>query len=291
MSTLIHFTKMHGLGNDFVVLDNITQPVKLDGKIIRKIADRNFGVGCDQVLVVDPPYLPDLDFNYRIFNADGKEVSQCGNGARCFGRYVYERGLTDKKKLSVGTNQGKVTIDINDLAQIQVDMGEPIFAPKQIPINLKSLTKLEKNGSYKIAYLGNQREVCILSMGNPHCVITVPAASEAAVNEVGKALQKHPAFPKGINVIFMQVLARNHIRCRVYERGVGETLACGSGACAAIVSGVLNDELNRQVKVDMKGGALTVNWLEEGPVLLSGPAISVFNGEFLLSSTDANINS
>jgi diaminopimelate epimerase len=227
-----------------------------------------------------------LDFNYRIFNADGKEVSQCGNGARCFGRYVYEHGLTDKKILTIGTNQGKMRIDISDLSSIQVDLGEPIFSPKQIPLNLKAINKLEKKSSYKISLLGNQREVCILSMGNPHCVITVPATSEAAVIEVGKALQKHSAFPRGVNVSFMQVLARNHIKCRVYERGVGETLACGSAACAAVVSGILNGELNRQVKVDMKGGALTVQWAEDGPVLLSGPAISVFNGEFLISATE-----
>lgn len=286
MPTLIHFTKMHGLGNDFVVIDNITQPLKIDSNIIRKIADRNFGVGCDQVLIVDPPYSANLDFNYRIFNADGKEVSQCGNGARCFGRYVYEHGLTDKKVLNIGTNQGQLRIDISDLSLIQVDLGEPVFSPKQIPVNLKAITKLDKQGSYKISLLGNQREVCILSMGNPHCVITVPATSEAAVIEVGKALQKHHAFPRGVNVSFMQVLARNHIKCRVYERGAGETLACGSAACAAVVSGILNGELNKEVKVDMKGGALTVQWVEGNGVMLSGPAISVFNGEFLLSISE-----
>ncbi len=283
MSSTIHFTKMHGLGNDFVVLDSITQNIKLTPAIIKRIADRNFGVGCDQVLIVDPPALATLDFNYRIFNADGKEVAQCGNGARCFGRYVYERGLTGKKQLLIGTMAGNLKVDISDLSCIEVDLGEPIFSPKLIPLNIKAVSKLQKQGYYKIHLLGNNREVVILSMGNPHCVISVPATSEAAVMEVGKALQKHPAFPKGVNVSFMQVLARNHIKVRVFERGVGETMACGSAACASVVAGILHGELNKEVKVDMPGGALTVKWENDGPVILSGPAIGVFNGEFRIT--------
>ncbi len=283
MSSTIHFTKMHGLGNDFVVLDSITQNIKLTPAIIKRIADRNFGVGCDQVLIVDPPALATLDFNYRIFNADGKEVAQCGNGARCFGRYVYERGLTGKKQLLIGTIAGNLKVDISDLSCIEVDLGEPIFSPKLIPLNIKAVSKLQKQGYYKIHLLGNNREVVILSMGNPHCVISVPATSEAAVMEVGKALQKHPAFPKGVNVSFMQVLARNHIKVRVFERGVGETMACGSAACASVVAGILHGELNKEVKVDMPGGALTVKWENDGPVILSGPAIGVFNGEFRIT--------
>jgi diaminopimelate epimerase len=277
---------MHGLGNDFVVLDTITQFFKPETNLIRRIADRNFGIGCDQVLIVDPPSDPHMDFNYRIFNADGKEVAQCGNGARCFGRYVYERGLIGKRQLDIGTMSGKMGIDISDLSCIRVDMGEPIFSPKLIPLNTKAVSKLEKQGRYKIQLLGNHREVMILSMGNPHCIISVPATSEAAVIEVGKALQKHPAFPKGVNVSFVQVLARNHIKCRVYERGVGETLACGSAACAAVVSGVLQQELNHEVKVDMLGGGLTVNWKPEGSVFLSGPAIAVFQGEFKIAAQE-----
>ncbi|MBN9286373.1 MAG: diaminopimelate epimerase [Gammaproteobacteria bacterium 39-13] len=287
MTTQIHFTKMHGLGNDFVVLDTITQNFKPEPQLIRRIADRNFGIGCDQVLIVEPPADPHLDFNYRIFNADGKEAAQCGNGARCFGRYVYERGLTGKKTLEIGTVSGKMTIDISDLSCIQVDMGPPIFSPKLIPLNIKAVSKLPKQGCYKIQLLGNHRDVVILSMGNPHCVISVPATTEAAVHEVGKALQKHPAFPKGVNVSFVQVLARNHIKCRVYERGVGETLACGTGACASVVAGILHNELNPEVKVDMSGGGLTVKWVPEGPVLLSGPAVAVFHGQFSIHIQDA----
>jgi diaminopimelate epimerase len=284
MSTLIQFTKMHGLGNDFVILDCVIQNLRVDPQLVRKIADRNFGIGCDQVLVVEPPSDPSLDFNYRIFNANGKEVAQCGNGARCFGRYVYDRGLIDKTSLKVGTLSGKLTINISDLSAIQVDMGPPQFSAKAIPLNLKETTKLNTPGRYRIHLLGNHREVTILSLGNPHCVISVPATTEAAVAEVGKALQEHPAFPRGVNVSFLQVLARNHVKCRVYERGVGETLACGSAACASVISGILQEELNTQVKVDMPGGNLTVSW-DGGnePVFLSGPAISVFTGEFLLS--------
>lgn len=286
MGTLIRFTKMHGLGNDFVVLDNISQAIKVDYMLIRKIADRNFGIGCDQVLVVDPPSLPDVDFNYRIFNADGKEVAQCGNGARCFGRYVYTRGLTDKKTIQIGTSNGKMEIDVSDLTHIRVDMGVPQFSAKAIPLNPKFAEKVSSPARYKITLLGNEREVTILSVGNPHCIISVPATSEAAVNEVGKALQQHPAFPKGVNVSFLQVLARNHAKCRVFERGVGETLACGSAACAAVIAGILQEELNSTVKVDMPGGSLTVSWSPENPVFLSGPAKSVFAGEFYLSVSD-----
>lgn len=286
MGTLIRFTKMHGLGNDFVILDNISQAVKIDHVLIRKIADRNFGIGCDQVLVVDPPSLPELDFNYRIFNADGKEVAQCGNGARCFGRYVFEKGLIDKKVIHIGTTSGKMEIDVSDPTHIRVDMGLPQFSPKSVPLNQKFADKLANTARYKINLLGNEREVTILSIGNPHCIISVPATSEAAVNEVGKALQQHPAFPKGVNVSFLQVLARNHVKCRVYERGVGETLACGSAACAAVIAGILQEELNATVKVDMPGGSLTVSWQPEKPVFLSGPAKSVFAGEFYLSVTE-----
>lgn len=277
---------MHGLGNDFVILDSITQPLRVDSKLVRKIADRNFGIGCDQVLIVEPPSDPNLDFNYRIFNADGREVAQCGNGARCFGRYVYERGLINKPQLHVETLSGQLTIDIQDLSNIQVDMGPPQFAPKAIPLNLKEVVKLSHKGRYRINLLGNEREVSILSMGNPHCVITVPATAEAAVTEVGKALQSHPAFPKGVNVCFLQVLARNHVKCRVYERGAGETLACGTAACAAVVTGILQEELNSLVKVDMAGGALTVCWQPESSVLLSGPTMNVFQGEFCLNQSE-----
>jgi diaminopimelate epimerase len=282
MKTLIHFTKMHALGNDFVVIDNITQNVKIDGALAQHIANRHFGIGCDQILLVEPPHDPQLDFTYRIFNADGKEVAQCGNGARCFGRYVYEKGLTDKTVIQVGTFAGKLIIDVSDLTNIQVNMGRPQFTPTSIPLNLKDVFQLPAKGRYKITLLGNERDVTILSIGNPHCIIFVPATSEAAVSEVGAALQEHPAFPQGVNVTFLQVLARNHVKCRVYERGVGETFACGSAACAAVVSGVLQEELNREVKVDMGGGALTIRWDLDDYVYLSGSTRTVFCGEFAI---------
>lgn len=286
MGTHIHFTKMHGLGNDFVVVDNITQNVKIDSHLAKRIADRHFGVGCDQILLIEPPHDPDLDFTYRIFNADGKEVTQCGNGARCFGRYVFENGLTDKTVIQVGTLAGKLIIDVSDLTNIQVNLGRPQFSPTAIPLNLKDVFQLQAKGRYKITLLDNERDVTILSMGNPHCIIFVPATSEAAVNEVGMALQNHPAFPQGVNVTFLQVLARNHVKCRVYERGAGETFACGSAACAAVVAGVLQEELNREVKVDMGSGALTVRWDLDDYVYLSGPTRTVFHGVLALNQTE-----
>lgn len=286
MITNIHFTKMHGLGNDFVVVDNITQSVKIDSHLAKRIADRHFGVGCDQILLIEPPHEPDLDFTYRIFNADGKEVTQCGNGARCFGRYVFENALTDKTVIQVGTLAGKLIIDVSDLSNIQINLGRPQFSPAAIPLSLKDVFQLPPKGRYKITFLDNERDVTILSMGNPHCIIFVPATSEAAVNEVGMALQNHPAFPEGVNVTFLQVLARNHVKCRVYERGAGETFACGSAACAAVVAGVLQEELNREVKVDMGNGALTVRWDLDDYVYLSGPTRTVFHGVLALNQTE-----
>lgn len=279
----IHFTKMHGLGNDFVILDNITQSIKMEPALAKRLADRHFGIGCDQILLIEPPHEPNLDFTYRIFNADGKEVMQCGNGARCFGRYVYENGLTDKTLIQVGTLAGKIVIDVSDLSNIQVNMGRPQFSPVSIPLNSKEVFQLSDKGRYKIPLLGNERDVTILSLGNPHCVISVPATSEAAVSEVGIALQEHPAFPQGVNVTFLQVLARNHVKCRVFERGAGETFACGSAACAAVVAGVLQEELNREVKVDMGSGALTVRWDLDDFIYLSGPTRTVFKGVFAMS--------
>lgn len=286
MGNHIHFTKMHGLGNDFVVIDNITQNVKIDSNLAKRIADRHFGVGCDQILLIEPPHESELDFTYRIFNADGKEVTQCGNGARCFGRYVFENALTDKTVIQVGTLAGKLIIDVSDLTNIQVNLGRPQFAPTTIPLNLKDVFPLPAKGRYKITLLGNERDVTILSMGNPHCVIFVPATSEAAVSEVGLALQEHPAFPQGVNVTFLQVLARNHVKCRIYERGAGETFACGSAACAAVVAGVLQEELNREVKVDMGSGALTVRWDLDDYVYLSGPTRTVFHGVLALNQAE-----
>lgn len=282
MAVNIQFTKMHGVGNDFVLLDAVSQNIKVDPFLVRRIADRHFGIGCDQVLIAEPPYEPDLDFTYRIFNKDGKEVAQCGNGARCFGRFVYERGLTDKKILHLGTLAGRLIVDLSDLSAIAVNMGEPSFSPKAIPLSTKGLVKLPKQGRYRLPLLGQEKEATILSIGNPHCILFVPSTTEAAVEEIGSILQEHPAFLRGVNVSFVQVLARNHIKCRVFERGVGETLACGSAACAAVIAGILQEELNPEVKVDMPGGALTVSWQAGEGVFLSGPAKSVFQGEFCL---------
>lgn len=283
MTRKIQFTKMQGVGNDFVLIDNISQNLVLEASLVRQIADRHFGIGCDQVLIAEPPSDPELDFTYRIFNSDGKEVAQCGNGARCFGRFVYERGLTDKTLLKVGTLSGPLSIDISDLSRIQVNMGQPRFDPRAIPLDLTAITALEKTARYRLTLPGLTRDVTVLSLGNPHCVISVPSVEEAPIAELGKALQNHPAFPAGVNVSFVQLLARNHIRCRVYERGAKETLACGSAACAAVIAGILQAELNPEVKVDLRGGVLTVNWRSEQPVFLIGPAILVFQGEFSLA--------
>jgi len=279
----IHFTKMQGCGNDFVILDCITQNLQVTPALVKKIADRKLGIGCDQVLVVDPPHDATCDFTYRIFNPDGKEVEQCGNGARCFGRYVIERGLIAKRHLLLDTLGGKITVDVSDLSHILVDMGVPQLAPQAIPINLKSLVRLDMPARYKIALSGIYHEVSILSMGNPHCIISVPSTKEADVENIGKMLQKNPAFTEGVNVTFMQVLARNHIRCRVFERGAGETLACGSAACAAMVSGVLQKELSAMVRVDMPGGHVTVRWEPDARVMQSGPAVNVFQGVFAVN--------
>lgn len=288
MTNYIQFTKMHGIGNDFVVLDAISQSLKFDPALIRRIADRNFGIGCDQVLIIEPPSDPQVDFTYRIFNNDGKEVAQCGNGARCFGRFVYERGLTDKMLLTVGTLAGPLQIDISDLLAIRVNLGEPDFSPKAIPLNLKMLTKLSKPGRYRLKFHQQEKEVTMLSLGNPHCIIFTPSIYEVPVDEIGQTLQTHPAFLRGMNVSFVQVLAKNHIKCRVYERGAGETLACGSAACAAVIAGILQEELNYEVKVDMPGGALTVSWEPKTGVCLSGPTKTVFHGEFCLEKHETH---
>lgn len=227
-----------------------------------------------------------MDFTYRIFNADGIEVAQCGNGARCFGRYVYDRGLTDKTELKLNTQSGHLIVNIADPTDIQVNMGKANFDPEQIPLNLKAITPLSQEGRYRIKLLGQEKEMTVLSLGNPHAIIFVPSLTEPPVQAAGKALQKHAAFPRGVNLTFLQVLARNHVRCRVYERGVGETLACGSAACAAVIAGILQEELNSEVKVDMEGGSLTVRLNADNDIILSGPAISVFRGEFSLNAHD-----
>jgi len=272
---LVNFSKMHGLGNDFIVLDNVTQNVYLSNEQIAKLADRNFGVGFDQLLVVEPPYDPDLDFHYRIFNADGSEVNQCGNGARCFARFVRMKGLCTKNKIKVSTASGKMTLFVERDGNISVTMPVPQFEPKKIPF-----TAQKTEGTY-ILLSDTETVLCgAVSLGNPHCVVTVDDVLTAPVGVLGKELSVHERFPEDANVGFMEVVAPNQIKLRVYERGAAETLACGSGACAAVVIGQMQNKLGRQVTVELPGGKLRIYWKGPGhPVKMSGPAVHVFDGQ------------
>jgi diaminopimelate epimerase len=274
--TRLEFTKMQGLGNDFVVIDAIRQRIELNPRQLRFIADRHFGVGCDQVLQVEPPRTPDTDFYYRIFNADGFEVEQCGNGARCFVRYVHDRGLTDKREIRVGTKAGVIVPRLEADGQVTVDMGVPLFEPREIPFDApaRALT-------YHIDVTDRLVEVSVVSMGNPHAVQIVPEVDTAPVEIEGPLIERHPRFPERVNAGFMQIVDRHRIRLRVYERGAGETLACGTGACAAVVAGVTRDVLDGgRVTVETRGGNLEISWAAESePVLMTGPAMSVFDGE------------
>lgn len=272
------FTKMHGLGNDFVVFDAFTQPLRLGGEQFRQIGDRHFGIGCDQILLVEPPTLPDTDFNYRIFNADGDEVEQCGNGARCFARYVHDKGLTEKQEITVGTRGGIIKLFIEPDGMVRVNMGVPLLEPARIPFVADRQT-----ADYPVEVLGETIILGAVSMGNPHAVIVVDDLENAPLERIGGALQQHPRFPQRVNVGFMQILSADTIALRVFERGVGETLACGTGACAAVVSGRLRGLLNKRVKVSLPGGALMIEWADEqAPVLMYGPAASVFEGSIEL---------
>lgn len=272
---MIHFTKMHGLGNDFMVVDGVTQNVFFSPDQIRRLANRHFGIGFDQLLLVEPPYDPELDFHYRIFNADGSEVEQCGNGARCFARFVHNKGLTNKYKIKVSTASGKMLLKLERDGNVTVNMGAPVLEPSQVPFKAK---KQEK--TYLIQ--GKQQTfLCgVVSMGNPHCVIEVDDLDNFDVNGVGSILTSNERFPKGVNVGFMQKINQNHIKLRVYERGAGETLACGSGACAAVVIGRLQQKLANRVCVDLLGGTLTINWDGENKsVWMTGPAQHVYDGQ------------
>jgi len=275
---LFNFSKMHGLGNDFLVLDNVTQNVFLSNDQIRQLADRHFGVGFDQLLVVEPPYDPDLDFHYRIFNADGSEVGQCGNGARCFARFVRMKGLINKTKIRVSTQMGKMTLFVERDGKISVNMPVPQFEPSQIPFKAQKV-----EGTY-ILRSENETVLCgVVSMGNPHCVLTVDSVKDAPVETLGYELSSHERFPKQANVGFMEVVSPEYIKLRVYERGVGETLACGSGACAAVVIGQMQKKLAKQVTVELPGGKLKIYWKGPGaPVKMSGPAVHVFDGQLNL---------
>jgi len=274
----LSFMKMHGLGNDFVVIDAINQKIDLTTQQIQFIADRHFGVGCDQLLLVEPPRSLDTDFYYRIFNADGSEVEQCGNGARCFANFVHITGLSDKEILHVGTLSGSIHLRHEDDGQVRVNMGAPILEPASIPFEAESQSK-----HYSIEVENNNLKIAAISMGNPHAVIQVKSVVDAPVEQIGSALERHPRFPKRVNVGFMEVKDRKHIDLRVFERGAGETLACGSGACAAVVAGHMNGLLDERVEVSLPGGTLVVSWTGgEAPVWMSGPAIQVFEGKIKL---------
>ena len=274
----ICFTKMHGLGNDFVVIDGINQQVELTSEQIRFIADRHFGVGCDQLLLVERPVSANAEFKYRIFNADGGEVSQCGNGARCFALFVREKELSQSDEIVVDTGAGQLVLRFDAEDRITVNMGVPKLLPEQIPLNVSEQADL-----YKVVLSGAEIEFAAVSMGNPHAVIQVSDVASAPVTSIGPRLESHELFPERTNVGFMQVLNRQHIKLRVYERGAAETLACGSGACAAVVAGIEQGILEQNVRVELPGGTLDINWLGRGnPVLMSGPAVTVFEGKIEL---------
>jgi len=271
----LKFTKMHGLGNDFVVLDATRAPLALDRDQLRFLADRHFGIGCDQILQVEPPRSPDTDFYYRIFNADGGEVEQCGNGARCFVRFVREHGLTDKTEIRVGTQSGVIVPKLEADGRVTVDMGVPQFEPARIPFlaERRALT-------YQLEVGGAAIEISALSMGNPHAVQLVKDVDAAPVRTQGPAIEAHARFPQRVNAGYIQIIDRGRIKLRVYERGAGETLACGTGACAAVVAGIQRDLLDPRVVVTTRGGDLGISWQGEGkPVLMTGPAVTVFSGE------------
>ncbi len=274
---------MHGIGNDFVLLDFISQNIHLNEEQIRQLADRRTGIGFDQLLIVEPPRDPDMDFRYRIYNSDGSEAQQCGNGARCFTRFVRDRGLTTKTRLKIETSTGSLECRLLKDGNISVNMGGPVLEPGRIPFiaDQPSIT-------YQLNPYGQNRkdsdnqapiEMAVVSMGNPHAVILVDDVGHAPVNTLGPMIQNHPSFPEKANVGFMQIVNRASIKLRVYERGAGETLACGSGACAAVVAGRLQGLLDADVKVELTGGILDVTWKgDQNPVILTGPACRVYEG-------------
>ena len=274
----LRFTKMHGLGNDFVVIDAINQAVDLSGDQVRALADRHFGIGFDQLLLVEAAVAGDADFRYRIFNADGGEVGQCGNGARCFMQFLHEQGLSNKDLIRVETVSGILQLARERDGQVTVDMGIPRLEPSAIPFEANA-----RDSHYSLNVNGTEIEIAALSMGNPHAVIRVDDIDSAPVAELGPLIEQHPRFPERVNAGFMQIIDTGTIRLRVYERGAGETLACGSGACAAVVAGQIWGQLDHRVTVMLNGGELVVSWAGEGtPVMLTGPATTVYQGQIEL---------
>lgn len=271
----LKFSKMHGLGNDFIVLNGIEQNIQLSAGQIQALGDRHFGIGFDQLLLVEKAEQNDVDFRYRIFNNDGAEVEHCGNGARCFARYVRERGLTDKNTIRVVTENGIIILQVRADGQVTVDMGAPRLAPAQVPFLAEQQADL-----YPLQIGAQEYLLSVLSMGNPHAVLQVTDVDTAAVAELGIEIQNHPRFPASVNVGFMQVLAPNRFRLRVFERGVGETLACGTGACAAMVAGRLQGLLQARAVVELRGGELELEWSgQDSAVMMTGSATQVFDGE------------
>lgn len=274
----LKFTKMHGTGNDFVVIDATVDAVLLSAEQIRHIADRHFGVGCDQLLLVEPASRADAEFRYRIYNADGGEVEQCGNGARCFARYVYDQGLTARKNIPVETVRGLIHLQLESDDRVTVDMGPPNFDPESLPFDASGAPEY-----HELVVNGEKYAIGAVSVGNPHAVLLVESVDEAPVTTLGAVIERHQRFPQRVNVGFMEIVDRHRIRLRVFERGVGETLACGSGACAAVAVGVRNRLLDHEVTAELKGGDLSIRWTGEGHTLyMTGPAETVYQGQIIL---------
>jgi diaminopimelate epimerase len=271
---LMKFTKMHGLGNDFVVIDAVTQNVRVTASMARRLADRHLGIGCDQVLVIEPPSDKTLDFDYKIFNSDGGEVEQCGNGARCLARFIRDRNLSGKNTIQVKTMNRVISLTINKDKLVSVDMGIPALEPSDVPI-----VESTKSTTYAININNEQFDISAISMGNPHAVLFVDNVESAPVSKIGQELQSHAQFPKQVNVGFAQVMNRQHLKLRVYERGAGETRACGTGACAAAVAAIQQDLADSPLRIALTGGDLQINWPGEGqPLIMTGPAITSYHG-------------
>lgn len=275
---LLKFTKMHGLGNDFIVVDAVSRKVFFNQKQIQRLSDRNFGIGFDQLLMVEPPTNPDMDFRYRIYNSDGSEVEHCGNGARCFAKFVLDRELTNKHIINVETKGGQIQLRVVDGGLVTVDMGMPSFEPKTLPFTAEA-----SEGLYPLEAGGKEHLITPVSVGNPHAVLRVDELLDEEVASVGALIECHEKFPQKVNVGFMQVLNEQEINLRVYERGAGETQACGTGACAAVVAGIKQGWLGSKVTAHLRGGDLRIEWQGEGhPILMTGPAEKVFEGQIYL---------
>ncbi len=276
---LLRFTKMHGLGNDFMVIDAISQKVRMRPDLVKELADRNFGIGFDQMLLVEPPTEPTMDFRYRIYNADGSEVEHCGNGARCFARFVRDKGLIMRDEMQVETARGRAILAIKGRDQVEVDMGAPELRPLEVPT-----TYTEQATTYTTQLAdGTEVEFGAVSMGNPHAVLVVDSVANAPVESWGPELESHSVFPNRANIGFMEVISPSEVRLRVYERGAGETQACGTGACAAVVSGRLRGLLDQRVTVHLPGGDLEIEWAGEGhSVMMTGPVATVYEGQIYL---------